>query len=262
MVRRHHVPGRQRRRGVPDDVLIHRHVPRPQRALGDVAHRKFPVLRRLIQSLEKAFALFLLRDVEKEFQDHRAVAREVALERGNVLEPLLPDVLGDQLRGDLLVGKNFRMHPRHQAFFIIGAVEDADAATLRQRNRAAPQEIMIEFVGGRLLERMDVATLRIDALEYALDRAVLTRRVHALKDQEHRPAVLRVEFFLKIVQAFPVGFENLFGLLLVETALLVGLVRFELELVRPVETKRRHEGFQLGRERWRRLLAHDGQYLS
>jgi len=93
---------------------------------------------------------------------------------------------------------------------------------------------MIEFVGSRLLERMDVATLRIDALEDAVDRAVLARRVHALKDQEHRPAVLRVEFFLKIVQPFPVGFENLFGLVLVETALLIGPVRFEMELTRSV----------------------------
>jgi len=41
-------------------------------------------------------------------------------------------------------------------------LKDADAATLRRANRAAPQEIMIEFVGSRLLERMDVATLRID----------------------------------------------------------------------------------------------------
>ena len=66
---------------------------------------------------------------------------------------------------------------------------------------------MIEFAGTRLLERMDLAALRIDAVEHALDRAVLARGVHALKDQQQRPAILGVEFFLKVVQPLPVGIE-------------------------------------------------------
>jgi len=81
----------------------------------------------------------------------------------------------------------------------------------------------------RLLERIDLAALRIDAVEYALDGAVLAGRIHALKDQEQRPAVLRVKFFLKIDQALPVGLEDRFRLVLVEAALLVGLVRLEME---------------------------------
>jgi len=36
---------------------------------------------------------------------------------------------------------------------------------------------MIEFERRRLLERMDLAALRIDALEYAFDGAVLAGRV-------------------------------------------------------------------------------------
>src|ERR1700730_7907444 len=106
---------------------------------------------------------------------------------------------------------------------------------------------------------MDLAALRIDALEYAFDGAVLARRIHALKDQEQRPAILRVKFFLKIVQPFLVGFENPFCPVLVETALLIGLVRFEMELARAVETERRDKGLQLGAKRLRRLPAHDNQ---
>src|SRR5713226_5299572 len=116
---------------------------------------------------------------------------------------------------------------------------------MRPRNHAAPHEIMVEFGGRRLLERVDLAALRIDAVEYALDGAVLAGRIHALKDQEQRPAILRVKFFLKIVQPLPVGLENLFGLVLVETALLIGPLRLEMELARSVEAERRNKGLQL-----------------
>src|SRR5205814_9487779 len=107
---------------------------------------------------------------------------------------------------------DFRINARQPSFFVIGTIDDADAAALRQRNHAAPQKIVIEFVGRRLLELIDHATLRIDALEYALDGAVLARCVHALKDQQQRPAILRVESFLAIAQALAVRFENLYAL--------------------------------------------------
>src|SRR5437879_11070323 len=130
------MPWRYRGGGVSDDVLIHGLVSIPQRALGDISHRKFPVLRRLVQPVEKPLALLLLRDVEEEFEDDRAIAREVALEPANILEPLAPDVFGYQPGRNLLLRKQLPMHPRHQAFFVIRAIEDADAATLRQRNHA------------------------------------------------------------------------------------------------------------------------------
>src|SRR5216684_585291 len=104
---------------------------------------------------------------------------------------------------------------------------------------------------------MDLAALRIDAIEDAFDGAVLAGCIHALKDQQQRPAILRVEFLLKIAQGLAVGVENLLGLVLVEAALLVGLVRFEMELARSVEAKRRDKGLQLIAERWRGFLAHE-----
>ena len=45
--------------------------------------------------------------------------------------------------------ENFRMHPHHQHFLVIRAIEDADAAALRQAPGGAPHEIVIEFVAGR-----------------------------------------------------------------------------------------------------------------
>ena len=111
---------------------------------------------------------------------------------------------------------------------------------------AAPHEIVGEFARRRLLERSDLAALRIDAVEDALDRAVLAGRVHALKDQQQRPAILGVQLLLKIAQPLAVAIENFFGLVLVETALLIGLVRFQMELARSVEAERRDKGLQIG----------------
>ena len=76
----------------------------------------------------------------------------------------------------------------------------------------------------------------------ALDRGILAGGVHALEDQQQRPAVLRVELFLKIVQPLAVGLDDLFALLLVEAALLVGLVRFQVKLARAVKAERRDKG--------------------
>src|SRR5882757_7446473 len=104
---------------------------------------------------------------------------------------------------------------------------------------------------------MDLAALRIDAFEYAFDGAVLARRIHALNDHQQRPAIPGIEFLLKIDQPFAVGLDDLFGLVLVETALGVGLVRLEMEHARSIEAERCDIGLQLGAKRSRRLLAHD-----
>ncbi len=71
----------------------------PELALGDVVHGELPALGRLIDAVEKALALFVLRDVEEELQDQRAVARQMPLEGADVVETLLPDILADECFG-------------------------------------------------------------------------------------------------------------------------------------------------------------------
>ena len=149
------------------------------------------------------------------------------------------------------------MHPRHQALFVVGAIEDADPAALWERNHGAPHEIMIELVRGRLLERIDLAALWIDAVEYVFDGAVLTGGIHALQDHEQRPAVLREQLFLEIGQSLVIGLDDLFGFVLVEPALLGCMVRFEVEFARAVDPERRDKAIQFDRERLRRFLGHD-----
>ena len=104
---------------------------------------------------------------------------------------------------------------------------------------------MIEFITARLLERVDFATLRIDAFENVLDRGVLAGGVHALQDQEQRPAVLCIEPFLKIGQALAVGLKDLLGFFLVEAAFLVGLVRPQVEFAVAIDPERRNKPVEL-----------------
>ena len=123
---------------------------------------------------------------------------EVALEGADVLEALVPDLLGDQLRRQLLLGEELRVHAHDQRLLVVAAVEDADAAALGQALHAAPEVVVVEILAGRRLEGVDLAALRVDAGHDVLDRAVLAGRVHRLEDQQHRPAVLRVEHVLQL----------------------------------------------------------------
>ena len=90
-----------------------------------------------------------------------------------------------ELLRQLLPRQHLGVHAHHQHFLVIGAVEDADAAALRQALGDAPQEIVVELLGARRLERMHLAALRIDAGHHVLDDAVLAGRVHPLEHQEH-----------------------------------------------------------------------------
>src|SRR5688572_21079856 len=70
---------------------------------------------------------------------------------------------------------------------------------------------MIELFRRRRLERVHVATLRVDAGHHVLDRAVLAGGVHRLEDQQHRPAILRVEPFLQAGHSLAALLEHLVG---------------------------------------------------
>src|SRR4029434_909734 len=107
------------------------------------------------------------------------------------------------------------MHPYDQSLFVIAAIENADATTLRQTLDATPEEIVVEVFARRRLERKNLAALRVDAGHDVLDRAVLTRRVHCLKYEQHRPTVLRIKHVLKLGQEIDAHSERFLGARLV-----------------------------------------------
>jgi len=124
-----------------------------------------------VRAVKEALALLLLGDVEKEFQDHGAVARQITLEGGDVLEALAPDVFRDQLRRKSSPSPAVRDAPASP-----GTPRNRKRLKMPMRPRSGSaialrhKEVMVEFVRGRLLERGDLAALRVDAFEDRLDR--------------------------------------------------------------------------------------------
>src|SRR5262249_28159129 len=195
--------------GVADRVFVGRHVVVPGLSFLRVVLRELPVLLRLLDPFEEPPSLLLLRDVEEELADDDAVPREVALEVADVPEALLPDVLRDDLRWQLLLRQEFRMHADDEGLLVVAAVEDADAPALRKALHAPPEVIVVEVLGRRRLERDDIAALRIDPGHDVLDRPVLASSVHGLEDEQHGPAVLRVEHVLELSQRLDAQREHL-----------------------------------------------------
>ncbi len=87
-----------------------------------------------------------------------------------------------------------------QNFLVVGPVEDADPPAFRQITGGAPEKIMLQFDGAGMFEAEDLAALRVDPGHHMLDGAVLSRRVHCLKDQQDGIAVGGVEKLLQRAQ--------------------------------------------------------------
>ena len=89
---------------------------------------------------------------------------EVPLQIDDRTIAVVPDRLVVARRvGQAFAAQNFGMHADDQHLLVIGAVEDADAAALRQVARGAPEEIVLQFARARMLEAEHLAALRIDA---------------------------------------------------------------------------------------------------
>jgi hypothetical protein len=136
---------------------------------------------------------------------------QIALEASDVSQPVVPEVGRDQLRGEFLLLKQGIMDTDYEDLLVVGAVEDADAATLGQVFDAPPEIIVVEFFSRWALERHHLAALRVDAGHHMLDSAILARRVHGLEDEEDRPAVLGVEPVLQLCERLYPSLHALLG---------------------------------------------------
>src|SRR5437870_8639320 len=63
--------------------------------------------------------------------------------------------------------------PHRQDIFVVGTVEDADAAERRDLAVYAPQEVVRQLLGCRSPEACDAAALRVEPRSDVADRAVL-----------------------------------------------------------------------------------------
>ena len=111
------------------------------------------------------------------------------------------------------------MYAHHEHLLVVGAVEDADLATLREALRVAPQEIVIELLGRWHLEAVHRDALRVHPAHHVADRAVLSGGVQRLQHHQHPPRVLSSQPGLVLrEQAHPLG-EQGDSLLLLYAAL-------------------------------------------
>ncbi len=92
------------------------------------------------------------------------------------------------------------MDPHDQHLLVVRPVEDPDAASLRKVARRAPEKVVLQFRRAGMLEAEYLTALGIDARHHMLDRAVLSRRVHALKNYEQRIPVRCIEQLLQRAQ--------------------------------------------------------------
>ena len=81
----------------------------------------------------------------------------------DVGEPLIPNFLADVRRGQPLTFQHLGMHAHDQDLFVVRAIEDADAPAFGQALDVAPHKVVVEVLPGWLLERENLASLRIDA---------------------------------------------------------------------------------------------------
>jgi hypothetical protein len=193
-----------------------------------VPGRELPVLLRLVDALEEAPLLLVARDVQEELADQHAVARQVAFECADVLVAVVPDILAEKLRWQLLGGQVFGVHLHGEHLLVVTAIEDADAPALGQVPQAAPQVVMVELFRARRLVRVHLAALRIDARHHVLDRSVLPRSVHGLEHQQDRPAILRVEHVLQFGERLDADGQALDSLRLVLRTQLAGVGRVDI----------------------------------
>ena len=73
---------------------------------------------------------------------------------------------------------------------------------------------MLQFQFRRGLKGVHLAALRIDSRHHVLDGAIFSSRIHGLKDQKNRPAVLGIELILQLRRAGDAQQQSLLGMLL------------------------------------------------
>ena len=117
----------------------------------------------------------------------------------------------------------------------------------------------------RLLERVHLAALRIEAAHHMLDDAVLAGRVHRLKHDQNRPVVSRIKSLLQILETLDAFLEKILRMVLREAERFVRIGVGDTELVGLVDPKafgdvgEIHEAEPSRRSRPQRAQEHGGK---
>jgi hypothetical protein len=107
---------------------------------------ELPVLLRQLGPPQETLLLGFFGHVQKELDDNDTVVNQILLEVVDLLEAPPPDTLVLKFGRELLAGEEFGVHPYDQDFFIVGTVENPDAAARRQGLEVAPEIIVVQFL--------------------------------------------------------------------------------------------------------------------
>ena len=163
------------------------------------------------EPLEETFALFVFRQVQEELENDRAIAGQVAFEGVDIGEAVGPEIIVDLGIGDALGFDQLRMDPDDEYVLIVRTVEDTNPPAFGYRSGISPKEVMVELLGRGMLEAVDLAALRVNARHHMLDRPVLTRGIHRLKNNENRPTICGVQPVLDCSQVGDILRQHLLG---------------------------------------------------
>ena len=89
------------------------------------------------------------------------------------------------------------VNPNHQHVFVVRAVEDRDTAMPGNLFVDTPEEIVRQFLGGRLLEAVNRAALRVHRPDHMPAHAVLSGRIDALQDDQQSMLAFGIEQLLQ-----------------------------------------------------------------
>src|SRR5581483_2936634 len=178
----HDVPRRPVGGRLPDHLLVGLHELVPACAVVEISAAELPRLLGVLEPVAQPLALLFARHVQEDLDDRRSLVDEHALELPDLVRTTAPDLFRCEL-----------VHAHGDDVLVVRPVEDPDLAAARRLEMDAPEVVVREIDGRRLLERDDPAALRVHAREDAPDRAVLPRRVEPLQDEEHAALRLRVQ---------------------------------------------------------------------
>ena len=181
VLRRDHVPRRQRSVGQAQHVRDGGVVLRPLLPVAPVLRRELPRLEGIVAAALETAQLLLVRHVHPELDDDHSFFGQAVLEVVDLLIRPAPLDLGGQV-----------LDPFDEDPAVPTAVEDGHAAPSGQRRPEAPQEVVAQLVGRRCGERRDVHVPGVERLDQPLDGATLAGGVPALEDDADRRAELAV----------------------------------------------------------------------
>src|SRR5450755_2220716 len=183
----------------------------PVRALLYVRDREFPLLAAILEAREQPLSLLFLREVQEELHDARAVSAEIALVRIDVVVTMVPELILRCAAFWKRIAEQLAMHARHENVFIVGTVEDPDAASFGHGFDASPEIVVAKLFRRWLPEACDLDALRIHAGHDVRDGSVFACTVHSLEDDEQRATAGSGEHRLELAEATDISLQFLLG---------------------------------------------------